>query len=154
MATENTVTVTDSTGHEFEAELGADGVNPVSVNNPPAKAIAEKDVEVVKEETAKAEERLASLGDGSDGPGNEHNAEFGTATPADLRDSTRPDTTRTAATDEAPADGATDAAATDEAPGKNASKADWVDYAVNVKDADREYAESKTRDELAEEFGA
>lgn len=152
MATENTVTVTDSTGHEFEAELGADGVNPVSVNNPPAKAISEKDVEVVKDETAKAEDRLASVGEGSDGPGNEHNAEFGTATPADLRDSTRPDTTRTAAA-EAPADEAP-ADAADEAPAKNASKADWVDYAVNVKDADREYAESKTRDELAEEFGA
>lgn len=41
----------------------------------------------------------------------------------------------------------------DEAPARNASKADWVNYAVDVKKADREYAESKTRDELADEFG-
>lgn len=36
----DTVTTSDSVGHEFEVEVGADGKNPVSVNNPPAKAIA------------------------------------------------------------------------------------------------------------------
>lgn len=34
------VTTADSTGNEFEVEVGADGKHPVSVNNPPAKALA------------------------------------------------------------------------------------------------------------------
>lgn len=87
-----TVTTTDRDGNEFETELGADGKNPVSVNNPPAKAIAEDDVKVIKDDLKKAEERQAKIqGKGSDGPGNDHNAD-GIATDADKRDSVRPTT--------------------------------------------------------------
>lgn len=90
-----TVTVTTSTGLEFDVPVGADGKNPVSPNNPPAGAISEADVQVVKDAQAKIEERQAQLQEsGSDGPGNEHNAD-GIATDADKRDSVRPDTTKT-----------------------------------------------------------
>lgn len=34
-----TVTLTNSDGADFEAEVGVDGENPVSVNNPPAKSV-------------------------------------------------------------------------------------------------------------------
>jgi hypothetical protein len=87
-----TVTTTDRDGHEFEVEVGADGKNPVSVNNPPAKAIAEDDIQVIKDDLKKVEERQAKIqSKGSDGPGNDHNAD-GIATDADRRDSVRPTT--------------------------------------------------------------
>lgn len=79
-----TVTTTDREGNEFETEMGVDGKNPVSVNNPPAKAISEDDADVVKEEQEKVEERTSDL-KGSDGPGKDHNAEEGTTTAADRR---------------------------------------------------------------------
>jgi hypothetical protein len=44
-----TITVADSTGREFETELGADGKNPVSPNNPPAKAVAPDEPKQPKE---------------------------------------------------------------------------------------------------------
>lgn len=37
---EKTVTVADRVGNEFQTPVGADGQNPVSPNNPPAKAIS------------------------------------------------------------------------------------------------------------------
>lgn len=80
-----TVTTTDRDGNEFEVEVGVDGKNPVSVNNPPAKAVSVDDAEVIKEELAKVEERQEKLqSDGSDGPGNDHNKD-GIATFADKR---------------------------------------------------------------------
>jgi hypothetical protein len=59
---EETVTVADREGNEFETPLGADGKNPVSPNNPPAKAVlTEEDLKVIQEESAKIEERQALL---------------------------------------------------------------------------------------------
>lgn len=40
-----TVTMTDAFGHEFEVPVGADGVSPVTPNNPPLKAMPEVDRE-------------------------------------------------------------------------------------------------------------
>src|SRR5262245_24924904 len=48
----DTVTVTDRDGTEVQVEVGVDGKNPVSPNNPPAKALATP---------ADVEKQLASL---------------------------------------------------------------------------------------------
>jgi hypothetical protein len=51
---EETVTTTDKYGNEFETPVGVDGKNPVSVNNPPAKAVTitdASDVDDVATET-------------------------------------------------------------------------------------------------------
>lgn len=52
------VKTTDREGNEFETEVGADGVNPVSVNNPPAGALADdKAVDEVKDAQDQEAER-------------------------------------------------------------------------------------------------
>lgn len=101
--TKNTVTVTDKYGNEVEVEVGIDGKNPVSPNNPPAKAI-----HYINEDAY----------DRSDAPAPE-------------------------AEEETEDDGA---------PAKSALKEEWVEYAVS-QGADREEAESSTKDDLIATYG-
>lgn len=57
--TKNTTTVTDQFGNELEVEVGLDGKNPVSPNNPPAKAaqyINEDAYDRSEDSTSEAEE--------------------------------------------------------------------------------------------------
>lgn len=88
-----TVTTTDRNGDDFETPVGIDGVNPVTPNNPPAKAVPADDVDVLKEALQAEQDRYdEAVGTGSDGPGNEHN-EDGIASDADKRQgSARPTT--------------------------------------------------------------
>lgn len=119
----STVTREDAYGNEVEVEVGADGENPVSPNNPPAKAVmfmsedayaSTKEEEVVPEAEEEPEE------DVEEEPEEEAEEED----------------------DESVA----------EAPKKSASKAEWVDYAVS-QGADRAQAEDSTRDDLIAAYG-
>jgi hypothetical protein len=46
---QKTVTVNDPEGNDVEVPVGLDGKNPVSPNNPPAKAVSEGDREAPAE---------------------------------------------------------------------------------------------------------
>lgn len=61
---QETVTVTDLNGDEHEVPAGLDGVNPVSPNNPPLKAIPEADREqalAAREAEVKFAEEMAKV---------------------------------------------------------------------------------------------
>lgn len=131
---QKTVTRTDARGNEVEVPVGADGENPVSPNNPPLKATG-----FMSEDAY-----LSTLGD--------------SVVAENVRDEKEPvgdePTTIGNTGDGEPetvSDEDTDSEEESEAPGGNASKAEWVEYAVS-RGADREEAESKTRDELRDKY--
>lgn len=123
----HTTTVTDASGNEFEVPTGADGENPVTPDNPPAKAIAgapdtsttayqdsaSPDAETIQEK----QELHAKI------------AEENTGT-----------------TDAGQSGGA-------EEPAKNASTDDWRTYAVS-QGASEDEVKDASRDDLIEKYGS
>lgn len=134
-----TVTRTDAEGNEIEVEVGADGENPVSPNNPPLKATG-----YISEDAYKA-----SLGESVVGEAIANEQEPVGDEEATLEAEGVEKQDAGQGLNPSAEDGEEEE---DEAPAKSASKADWVDYAVS-QGADREEAESSTRDDLAKTYG-
>lgn len=154
-----TVTMTDAFGNEFEVPVGADGVSPVTPNNPPLKAMPEaerEDYEASDEDDpAEVAQEAAEMQGHTD------------YDPSDAIDSLPPtspvpdgaqDAAGDAETDAKTEDGSSDqnpaetpAESTSAKPKESDAKPAWVDYAVS-RGMDADEANAYTKNDLIEHY--
>lgn len=139
----DTVTVQDAEGNDIEAEVGADGKNPVTVDNPPAKAERVTDSDANTDGMVKV----------ADAEGNEFYTEVGADGKNPVTVDNPPAKAKLPSSDDAKEDAPVESPPEPENDGRpagNASRDDWAAYAKTEAGGSNtdEQLEGMTRDEI------